>query len=216
MVQDATGLAHAGRGDDDRRMFEVVESLGFCDRTAHVQVCKGEGVSAGKQSGVHLPVHALCMCAKQLRGADGHRAIHEYLRLAKQTVLKSMVEQKEKLLRALYSKRGNIDFSPARKSLLDLTVEAFIIPSRRFMAPSTVRALHEHDIHVIHGRWVAQKLVVAPSHVSGEEQPLVDTVFMVVNVQHDLSGAENMSGIVESESNTVIDEHSPLITNGYK
>ena len=46
VVQNAPGLAHARGGDDDGSALFIIDELGLRYRAAHVQIRKGEGISA--------------------------------------------------------------------------------------------------------------------------------------------------------------------------
>src|SRR2546429_6386660 len=77
-----------------------------------------------------------------------------------------------------------------------------------------VGAFDLEAIHIFHRRRVAQDVVVAAPEVAAEKATVV--ALRLAHVEDDLRGPENVSGIAESDGDTVQDREGTVVVDGHE
>ena len=104
------------------------------------------------------------------------------------------------MLGAFYGEGGDVDVAAAFHGFADGAAEGFIVPAGGFVVASAIGAFHEHDVYIRHGDGVLQKFVVSSAYISGEEEAFMfAAIVLIFNIEYNLGGAEDVTGIVEGE-----------------
>ena len=111
-------------------------------------------------------VEELRMALKDLRDADGHRAVHEHPDMRDLLTRKQQVQVVEQVLGSFDGKGGDDDVAAGLPCLVDRFRQRAGDGRRILVFPVAVRGLHEHVVGFIQGRWVAQDRGVPASKVS--------------------------------------------------
>lgn len=217
VVEDATGFAHAGCGDDNGRAFDIVEGLGAFDGADEGEVLEAEGVLAVEESLVDFLVKGIRVESVDFRGADRERAIDVDRDAREFLGNEKLVQHMEELLGALHCEGGDDDFSAAFDGAQDNFRKRLINAGRCEVLAAAVGAFHEEKVHVRDGHWIAKDFIAATANIAGEEEAFrLSAIVLILHVENDLGGAEDMAGIDESELDAIRDVDGAVIGKGHE
>lgn len=216
VVKDASGLAHAGGGDDDRGFLDQVDALGFLHRADKTQAFKSEGIVAIEELLINRFVETLGMQPENFGGADRERAVHKDGQLGKTAGLEQFMQLVEKLLGSFNGKGGDDDLAISRNGFVDDMTDMIGGLRREFVSATAIRAFHDDVVHSFTRGGAIEQIIVGSAHITGEKQPGFFSCLAVVNIQHHLSRTKDVPGIDEGELDALRDEHGTVVANGHE
>ena len=95
--------------------------------------------------------------------------------------------------------------------LMSVVLKEMVGLGGKLMFAVSVGAFHDEVVNVISIDRVAEQFIVTPPDITGEEQPLLGAVLL--NIEYDLGGSENVSRINEGERHTISDWYGAVVAN---
>jgi len=214
VMEDAPALGHAGGGDDDGGAFDFVEAFGFIDAADEAEAFEAEGVVAHEEGFAGGGLQFIDMEAEDLGGFDGEGAVHKGGNGGEALFVAEFVKGVEELLGALDGEGGDDEVGAALLDLADDFAEMLGGVGGELVGAAAVGALHDDEIDFVAGGGVVEEVVAGAADIAAEEESLLLVVGVVVDVEYDLGGAEDVACINEGELHAIGDEHGALVAEG--
>lgn len=211
VVEDTTGFAHAGGGDDDGGFVVFVELFGLGDFANHGEVFEAEGVPLGEEEVVDFFVEAFGVDAEDLGSVDGEWAVDVDGDFGDEFFLGEVVEGVDELLGSLDGEGGDDDFAFFLEGFDEDVFEQVIGLGGELVFAVSVGALHKEDVDFVGGDGVTEQGVVSPTDVTGEEDALAMPA--LDDVEDDLGGAENVACVDECQGDSVGDGNGSFVAD---
>lgn len=212
VVADPACLAHARCADDDGRVGERIQFHGLFHFSDISQVIHSKRIRFFPKERVGLLVEAFGMEPIDFRGIHAQGAVDKDWNLGDYSFLAQLVQLIHHLLGSSNGERGNDDFTSLFQRLLKQASCFRFCVRLECMESASVGAFDLEKIDILDGLGVAQDIIVATSDISTEQEAEGTVVFRYI--EDDLGGAEDVTGIGESEADTVADGNGAVIVDG--
>ena len=214
MVEDAAGLGHAGSRDDDSGALHEVEGFGFIDTADEAEAFEAEGVITHEDGVADLLPQILQVQTEDLGGAHRQGAIHVSGDRFEAAFVHELIEFEEKLLSALDGEGGDDDVGSAAAGAVDDVADVVRSVGGVFMFPAAVGGLHDEVIDIATGVGGVEEVIAGAPDIPREEQAEAFFPRIIFDVQDDLSGAEDVTGVDEGQSDAFSDGEGAVIADG--
>lgn len=214
VVEDAAGFAHARGGDDDEGACESVESFGILGLADHGEVIEAEGVAFLEEFLVDVGVEAFRVEAEDFGGIDGEGTVDVDRDVRNAVLGKEFVQDDEELLGAFDREGRDDDLAVFLEGIVEDAAERFPGVDVLFVFAPAVSAFHDDGVDVFGIFRVAQDVIGAAADVAREEKAALESCGELVEVENDLSGAEDVAGVDESDRDSVRDHHGAVVIEG--
>ena len=210
VVADASGVAHAARGEDDLGRPVVVERHGVLFGDGGVQVVKIQRIHAAADERARLVVEkARVGLQKDARGLVCKRAV-DVDRKVRMPVhhagVLDLADEIQQLLRAADGKRRDDDVAAAVKRALDAVGKRTEIIRPFTVAAVAIGRLDEHVVRARDGLRVAQERLIHVADVAGKD----DLLFHIAlgEPRLDARAAEQVADVREADDDVLPDLHA--------
>lgn len=214
MVEDASGFGHAGSRDDDSGALHEVEGFGFIDTADEAEAFEAEGVITHKDGVADFFPQILQVQTEDLGGAHRQGAINVGGDRFEAAFVDELIEFEEKLLSALDGKGGDDDVGSTAAGAVDDVADVVGSLGGVFMFPAAVGGLHDEVIDIATSVGGIEEVITGASDIPREEQAEAFFPDIIFDVQDDLSGAEDVTGVNEGQSDTFSDGEGAVIADG--
>src|SRR2546425_7305495 len=214
MMPDAAGFTHARSADNDGRFHEVVQFHRVRQFANVSEILHAERIFLFAQEPAGAVVEAFRMEAIDLRGVHAERAVHEDGHLGKRAFTSELVKRVNDLLSAADGKRRDDHLSHFVNRITHEPADFLFSAVFRGMFTVAVGAFDLEVVHVLNRLRVAQDVVLATADVAAEKKPVFAAG--LANVEDDLSGAEDVTGVPERDRHTVDHREGAVVVEGYE
>ena len=214
VVEDATGLGHAGGGDDDGGAFEGVEGFGFVDAADEAEAFKAKGVVAHEDGIADVFAEVFEVEAEDFGGADGEGAVDVGGDGFDAAFVDELVEFEKELLGAFDGEGGDDDPCATAADAVDDFADVVGGVGGVFVFAAAVGGLHDHVVDVFAAFGGVEEVVTWAADIAGEQEAEVFFASEVFDVEDDLGRAEDVTGVDEGEGDAFGDGERAMVADG--